>query len=258
MTDSETFTNNYSSDVLYHLVSRDTYLYSTYLNSDYLKTIQQQRISHAHRQTLCHWIFDTCSEFGYNFTVPQLAILYLDYFLSKVPIHKLDVLEMLGTVSISLAVKFAGQGDLKPAEMYEMLSGDYDLDSIVTTQIFMLDTLKWQLDLCCAYEMTQTLLSIGWQDYDYSFLLNKSAQYAAICYCDYQLFKLGSTRIAVASVCCALNLFKEERSTWLAFSHENLNISVTETEETVGLIFGKLASISRKGSNASTISSDST
>lgn len=258
MTDSEIFLRTYGEDVLDYLVSKDSDLYSTYLNSDYLKLTQQDKVSPAHRQTFCHWIFDTCSEFGYDYSIPQLAILYLDCFLSKVPIQKLDVLDMLGIVSISLAVKFSGQGNLKPAEMYEMLNRDYDLDSIVTTQMFMLDTLEWKLDLICAYEVTQKLLSIGWQDYDYTFLVKKSSQYAAICYCDYELFKLGSIRIAVASVCCAMNLFKEERSAWLAFSQEKLNISVTEIEETVSKIFGKLTKISRSGSNASTVSTDST
>ncbi len=257
MTDSETFIRNYSGEVLSHLTSRDIDLYSRYLSFDYLKTIQLDKISSAHRQTLCHWIFDTCADFGYSFSVPQLAILYLDYFLSKVPVQKLDVLEMLGTVSVSLAVKFSGQGDLSPKEMFDILDGDYDMDAIVTTQMFMLDMLEWRLDLSTAYEITQTLLSIGWQEYDYTFLVKKSSQYAAICYCDYQLFKLGGTRIAVASVTCALNLFKEERNAWLNFVQGRLNIPTTETEEAVAMIFAKLANISRRGSTASTVSSDS-
>ena len=132
------------------------------------------------------------------------------------------------------------------------------MEAIVTTQMFMLDMLEWRLDLSTANEITQTLLSIGWQEYDYTFLLKKSSQYAAICYCDYQLFQLGGTRIAVASVTCALNLFKEERNGWLAFVQERLSIPATETEEAVALIFSKLENISRRGSTASTVSSDST
>lgn len=209
--------SNYYKETLIHLVSKSHGLTFT----GYLEGTQEMNIPPEMRAQACNWIFDICAECGTSSKTPQLACHIMDSFLYKKRLNNLTILKLIKALAVHIAMKFERDlksGFLSKKDIYKICGYRFTLSAIGDTELYILQTIHWDLSAPTASEIMQHMLLVVCPEHNFRELLSRSDAYCALCYADYALIMFRPHVIAAASICCVL-----ERMGQVDFKREWLN-----------------------------------
>mmetsp|Transcript_22625 Transcript_22625/g.22383 ORF Transcript_22625/g.22383 Transcript_22625/m.22383 type:complete len:205 (+) Transcript_22625:108-722(+) len=191
---------------------------------------------------------------GGSSTTIQHGIRYFDSFLSVKPVSHVRILQLVGIVALGVALKYEFGRELSPRRIFDLCSGNFPIEAIVTTEVYMLNVLGWRLDVPTASEISRCLLSWTCGAFDFSTLAKYSDSYAAVCYLDSTLFFEPPLLIAVASICCALDKFKYQdfKKDWLQMVKQDYPYDVMALDSVLERIQIKIVDISASSEDQST------
>jgi len=195
----------------------------------YLYNSNQPLITPHIRERLINWIFDTARNLSSNPTLPQLAATYIDIFLENKKVSHLNVLELVGTVSIGIALKYLEGKTLTPKHIFHMLDRNFTVDSIVTTELFLLNCLDWKLSLPTPSEISRALL-VQSCEVSPTKLEEMGDNFAALCLANEELCKEGDLLISVGSLACAMDKlgFGQFQNDWLEWIEKTQCLSAND------------------------------
>mmetsp|Transcript_27350 Transcript_27350/g.49223 ORF Transcript_27350/g.49223 Transcript_27350/m.49223 type:complete len:286 (+) Transcript_27350:16-873(+) len=192
---TSTLTNlEYHEEVLSHLESKGSNGYQP-----------KRQLSRELRENLVNWVFDVCYDLKGSNKTGQLAVVLFDSFVSSRDVTNVSVYKLVVSVALMLAFKVAESFCLTAQEVHELCGKAYSVPAVMTTERFMLETLRWNLLLPTAAEALPYLLAFT-EDYEaLGVLLARCDAYAAVCYSDIKLSKHSANTIAATAFCCVLS-----------------------------------------------------
>ena len=184
------------------------------------------------RDKVCAWILEICEESKYRMETFQLSIEIFSSFLSLTN-ATINTLQLIGIVSLMLAVKYHEKTTLTISEASAYCSGKVSLAAIQTTENYILQKLDWRVDIPTAAEISRLLLLSTGISYDLSKIFDRSDGFALICYLDVNLSKFSSLEIAITSTVCALEQFNQLvfRNQWVNLLGEKIEMDFTRLDQ---------------------------
>ncbi|CAD8173932.1 unnamed protein product [Paramecium octaurelia] len=140
--DKDSQIGGFSSETLQALMLQEI---EHFPNPDYMVTIQTQ-ISPKVRAILMDWMIDVCSVYQMKRDTYYLAVAYVDSYLSKKSIPKVDV-QLLGTASMLIASKMEEVEAKHASEFEKAANHGYTIDQIYQMEIDVCTVLQWHLNL---------------------------------------------------------------------------------------------------------------
>jgi len=207
----------------------------------YLNQNSNNSVNKESREKLVNWMLDSASNFTSNPKVPQLAVFYLDSFLNQKLVRDPKVLELIGIVSINLALKIEVGNAFTPQCIKHIVSDRFSLNQIATTEVFMLNCLEWKLLFHTPAEIARSLLEDSCEG-NCSKIIELADNYSALCLADAELYTGGPLIIAISSICCSLqklNLTKFQEN-WLLWVQEKTQVKPETIENFKHFIYEKI------------------
>ncbi|CAD8072737.1 unnamed protein product [Paramecium sonneborni] len=140
--DKDSQIGGFSSETLQALMLQEI---ENFPNPDYMVQIQTQ-ISPKFRAILMDWMIDVCSVYQMKRDTYYLAVAYVDCYLSKKDIPKVDV-QLLGTASMLIASKMEEVEAKHVSEFEKAANHGYTIDQIYQMEINICTVLQWHLNL---------------------------------------------------------------------------------------------------------------
>jgi hypothetical protein len=218
----ERLTEDYNSEVLSYMLEMERCLPPI---GDYIRSNPDVTIEAWMRDKLVNWVVSQGEEIEVSIETVQLAITLINQFLATVNTKK-AVLQLVGIVSLMLALKFHDSIGYNLDYAIAHCGGIYKREDIQATEIFMLQKLGWCLRIPTAAELSKQLLYITKVDYNFDKILERSNSFAMICYCDYSLSQFSPLVISVVSVVCALEQYNQKsfRDQWLKLMKSKIGL----------------------------------
>ena len=199
----ETYTKvAYTEENLAYLIKKSLCLQNT-VELDYLHSIQDGKITSNNREHLVNWVLETCEIQKVSSRTMHLAIYYLNSFLQKKRVSNLYILELLGYICISIALKYEEGREITAKQITALCDSKFSQDLIQTMEIYTLSLLDWQLDIPTPGEILEYLLKFTCEDFDSSMICQTAQGYFAVALCDYEISRYPAFVIAVAGAICA-------------------------------------------------------
>ncbi|CAK9294568.1 unnamed protein product [Gordionus sp. m RMFG-2023] len=127
-------------EVLYHLISIE----DKYLSSPSYFTCLQTEIEPYMRKTLVTWMYEVCEELKRRKDVFQLAVNYLDRFLSSINTPKCH-LQLLGSACMLLASKFKEALPLSSQILIVYTDHSITLPELLKWELLLSSVLNWDI-----------------------------------------------------------------------------------------------------------------
>jgi G2/mitotic-specific cyclin 1/2 len=196
------------------------------------------------RENLLTWVIDLTSELNLSMSTGVLACVYLDKFLTSKPRTSPKILELLGIVSLSLAAKLKEGVVFTPEAIKNMLGDRFNIDSIVTTEKYILSVLNWEMSFSTICDLVLALLQQTFEDSLSSTIIQTSFSFAAICYCDADLAVFGSYNLTISSIYLALDRlgFGRVKDEWLQEIESSFVLDKEKLEAIIDQVVKKLSS----------------
>ncbi|CAD8072798.1 unnamed protein product [Paramecium primaurelia] len=140
--DQDSQIGGFSSETLQTLMLQEI---EHFPNPDYMVSIQTQ-INPKVRAILMDWMIDVCSVYHMKRDTYYLAVAYVDNYLSKKSIPKIDV-QLLGTASMLIASKMEEVEAKHVSEFEKAANHGYTIDQIYQMEIDVCTVLQWHLNL---------------------------------------------------------------------------------------------------------------
>jgi hypothetical protein len=250
------FTKDYGVFVLKYLIKQEL-KQALYLKSSTWATSSTDL--EQMRRNILNYLTSVSVSRGYSACTSQLAASLFDAFLNRRAQRDALILELIGLVALMIASKQLEARGLSLKEVRTLSKKSCQLSDICTLERFMIVTLKWNLSLVTAADVSWRLPSRYRCDFE---LAKLADSYAALCYTDAALCMKGPVAIAIGSVCAALRKLTSDGSAeeWLAHLRDNMQIDTAEgsvlcTAIQIKLALGCRAPIIRSSSD-STVSSE--
>jgi len=193
------------------------------------------------RDKLAQWVLDQAGQLMASSHTAQFAVTILNIFLKRVTISK-RCLQLLGVVSLMIALKT--QDSLYYDLDRAFIDGGrlYKRGDIIATELYVMQTLNWNLSFPTAAELSRQLVYITDVQYNFKEVLDRSDAFAVICYADYQLVQFRPLTIALVSVICALELIRQYRfkNDWLYFIISKIELDLHELDRCKAGLVAKL------------------
>lgn len=224
--------SEYKQDILRFLLDEERKLGSI---GDFLP---REDIEPWMRDKLAQWILDQAGQLMATTHTAQFAVTIMNLFLKRVPISK-RCLQLVGVVSLMIALKT--QDSLYYDLDRAFIDGGrlYKRGDIIATELYMMQTLNWNLSFPTAAELSRQLVYITDVQYNFKDVLERSDAFAVICYADYYLVQFRPLTIALVSVICALELIRQYRfrNDWLYFLNTKIGLDLIELDSCkIGLV----------------------
>ena len=137
----EVFTKaSYMKETLDFLLKKCSESKNSY-EMNYLEIIQQSKVTPSNREELINWVAETCSIQQASKKTEQLSICYIDCFLSKKAINQIAILELIGYICISLALKYEEGREITAKQINKLCEEKFSIEAIMTTEVYMLSIL---------------------------------------------------------------------------------------------------------------------
>jgi len=214
----------YTNQTVEYLLDRSE-VYHGQINFDYLKEIQNGKITPVNREHLIHWVSDICSEKGFSQKTVQSTISYIDLFLSKKPIPDCTFLKLITYICLSLALKYEEMRHLSCQQIFILCQQKFSIEVIETTQMYTLGLFEWALEIPEPNEILGYLMLATCENFDWESIRKSVEKFILVARSDYELSRNSPVAIAIASALCVFDKWKLE-----AFSSEWLR-TVTEKYE---------------------------
>jgi hypothetical protein len=123
-----------------------------------------------------------------------------------------------------------------------MSEGKFADVHIQVTELFVLQTLEWQISLPTASEILRVLLLVTGITMNLQKLFERSDAFVLSCYLDSKIIKFSPCEIAVVSVVCALEQFNQAgfRNQWVNYVCLRLKLDVLALDRCKNLLFERL------------------
>lgn len=235
----------YSRETLNYLLSKSSDFQSNRI-PDYLTTTQKGKITQSHREQLIHWVSDTCSSHRASRKSEQLAISYIDLFLSNKVISQVAILELVGYICIALALKYEEGREITPKTIHLYCDQKFSIEAIMTTELFLLSILNWQLEIPTPSEILTYLFACTCEDFDFINICKCADGFTAVALMDYDISRNSSLMIAIASGLCVLQKVKYFKfvEEWVGLLEKELKIDIKACIDLSEKIFGKVTKLS--------------
>ena len=223
--------SDYDTDTLRYLLTlaKVTSTQTTGSAGDYLS--RDSEVHPRMRDRLAQWVCDLATECHLCSHTIHLALTLVNELLARLGANK-AVLQLVGVVALMLATKFEETQQFSLEQAYEQGAGQYQKEQIVLTEVYALEKLQWRLSFPTAAELARQLIYVTGVNYDFSKVTEQSDAFATMCYLDYRLSLFSPVTIAVVSVSCALEQFRQTsfRNQWLALLHYKLEVDLHEVD----------------------------
>ena len=235
---------SYMSETLDFLLKKSSES-RNYNEINYLETIQQGKITSGNREELINWVSEICSMQKTSKTTEQLAIYYIDSFLSKKAINQLPILELIGFICISLALKYEEGREITAKQINALCDGKFNIEAIITTEVYVLNILDWQLDRPTPSELLHYLFAFTCDEAETRNICKYTENFITVALADYHISRNSPIIIAVASALCVLEKekYQEFGHKWLEVLNKELHIETGILIETAEKIKDKISSL---------------
>jgi hypothetical protein len=183
-----------------------------------LKEIQIGKITSSNRESIIHWLAEICEEKSFSKKVEQLAISYIDLFLSRKALPDPSLLELITYICLSLSLKYEELRHLSFSDIFYLCGQRFSEKVIQTTQIYTLSLLDWQLEIPTPGEILTYLLITTCENFQWEPIVKSAEGFMMVARSDYELSRQPLVSIAIASALCVF-----EKSKLTTFASEWLN-----------------------------------
>lgn len=215
----------------------DTYLRKcehTYrIRANYMA--RQKDIKFEHRSTVVDWMFDVCNEFHLGQKTFQLAVSYLDRFLSKMSISRL-MLQLVGTAAMFIAYKVE---EIEPrpglaATFCWYTDNTYRVSQLFKMEQLILEKLGYEVNSTTTSSFQERFLKASEskdcrESYFVEYLCDRSLVTGV------QFLKYTPSMVTAAAVGLARSTFRPEQNPWSAtlahytkYSYSDLSECMTD------------------------------
>lgn len=215
-------------------------------NSKYLESIQKGKITPVQRETLMNWVIELSESQHLASKTVQLAIYFIDSFLSQKPISNFSLLELVGLICISIALKYEEGREMPPCAICALCDQRFSQEAIITTELYILSVLNWKIDLPTPNELLNYLFAFTCEDFD-SNKINKCAEaFISVALTDYEISRNSPIIIAVSSALCVLQKAKFEDfcKDWLDVLEKEVLLNSNECCQVAQMISDKVKCLS--------------
>lgn len=218
----ELYVHEYNADVLSYMLDLERAMPAI---GDYMRNNPAMEIESWMRDKLVYWVVDLGDQIGVSIETVQLAITLINNFLANVH-TKRAVLQLVGIVSLMIALKFHDSTDYPLDSAIQHCGNIYKKEDLQATEIFLLQKCEWCLKIPTAAELSKQLLYITGVNYDFTKIIERSNSFAMMCYCDYSLNQFSPLVISVVSVVCALEQYNQKafRNQWLKLLKDKIGL----------------------------------
>ena len=212
----QSFISKENSDVLRYLFNKCN-TNQMLINKDYLSIIQNSLITPSQRQSLVYHLAIVSKLTNQLDLTFELAINYLDCFLSTKRLLNVKTLQLLGYLCLHIASEVQGSSIFSVEHIFSMTQNISNLELIKTMKLYLISALNWNFNLPSCTEIIFYLLDASVNSSMHSYILKKSEDYIENCLSNYDISRHGRFLIAIGII--YLIISKTERSysqNWLA------------------------------------------
>lgn len=194
---------DYKQESLRRLIELDALLDSTGASASL-----NPQITPTERDYLIECVVSLADNFKLSLESLQLSISLIDKLLHSYPVQK-GSLPLLGTVCLLLGAKTHEHNPISLSTVLRVTNNAYKLEDVIAIELVVLEQVSWTLCIPTAAELSRQLVYITGVAYDFSNVLCRSDSFALICYQDYGLSHYSPLVVAIVSVVCALEQFRQ-------------------------------------------------
>jgi Cyclin, N-terminal domain len=205
-------------EILDHLMVKSYSIASSNISANSDRP-QSEKIYPENWEQLILWVLETCEVQKISKKAEQTAISYIDCFLSNKPVNQGNILELIGYICISVALKFEESREIKPSHIRLFCEDKFDADSITTTELYLLQVLNWNLDRPTPSEILSCLFQFTCEEFESEKICALADSFSSFGLADYEISRNSTLVIAVASALCAM-----EKLNYNNFCHEWLKV----------------------------------
>lgn len=148
----------------------------------------------------------------------QLSVEIFNIFLSKNTLSPPD-LELVGLACLLISNKYNGDSHLDLRQIERLSSNKFTVFHIQIIEIYILQTLNWQVSIPTASEILRVLLLVTGVNTNFQKVFERSDAFVLHFYLDAKFTKFCAVELAVVAVVCALEQFNQTafRNQWVGF-----------------------------------------
>lgn len=206
--------------------------YQNLISQDYLSKMQNSLITPFQRQSLVYHLGIVSKLTNQSDLVFELAINYLDCFLSTKKLINTKTFQLLGYLCLNLASEIQGSSIFSVDHIFSITQNlkNYELVSIMKR--YLISVLNWNLNIPTCTEIIFYLLDVSVEDLFHSTILKKSGDYIENCLSNYDISRNGSFLIASSIIYLILkesdSLYSND---WLILMCRNFEIFQNQLED---------------------------
>ena len=213
---------------------------------DYLEKVQKGKLNKIQRENLITWISELCDSQNTTKKTMQLSIYYLDSFLSQKAISNFSILELIGLVCISIALKYEESREFSPSKILSLCSNRFTIEAIIATEVYVLSILDWKIDFLTPDEILYYLFEFTCDNVETKKITNCAQNFIQIALADYEISRFSPFIIAVSSAICVLHIANHQDfcKDWLRILERDICLSVSTCSEVSAMIERKVRTLS--------------
>lgn len=170
------------------------------------------------REKILTLLYSICESNNLSPSSFQLSVQLFNTFLSNTPINPPN-LELVGLTSLFISNKYYGEAHWDLVQMERISSNKFSSFHIQITEIFILQSINWQVANPTASEILRVLLLVTGVNSNFQKVFERSDAFVVTCYLDAKFCRYCAAEIAVVAVVCALEQFNQIafRNQWVGF-----------------------------------------
>ena len=234
---------SYSKETVDYFIVKNTEF--SLMQGDYIEKVQKGKFNKVQRENLITWISELCDSQNATKKTMQLSIYYLDSFLSKKQITNFSVLELIGLVCISIALKYEESREFPPSKILNLCSNRFTIEAIIATEVYVLSILDWKIDFLTPDEILYYLFEFTCESIETKKISNCAQNFIQIALADYEISRFSPFVIAVSSAICVFHIANHEDfcKDWLRVLECEISLSVNICSEVSGMIKEKVRNL---------------
>lgn len=170
------------------------------ISKDYLSIIQNSLITPYQRQSLVYHIGIVSKLTNQSDLIFELAVNYLDCFLSTKRLLNVKTLPLLGYLCLNIASEVQGSSIFSVEHIFSMSQNISNLELIKTMKLYLISALNWNFNIPSCTEIIFYLLDVSLDSSLHSFILKKSGDYIENCLSNYDISRHGCFLIAIGII----------------------------------------------------------
>jgi hypothetical protein len=230
----------YAKEIIDYLMNKNSQFSQSQEN--YLESMQKGKLSKAQRENVITWISEICDSQNASKKTMQLSIYYLDSFLSQKAVSNFSILELIGLVCISIALKYEESREFPPMKILALSQNRFTLEAVIATEVYVLSILNWKIDFLTPDEILQYLFEFTCENFETQKITKCAQNFIQIALTDYEISRFSPFVIAVASAICVFQIVNYEDfcKDWLRILESEISICVNTCSSVSRMIKEKL------------------